>query len=143
MKELFEIGICFRGFVLVSETFRELPVQPDSKVDKDLRGAFISAINTFAETAFSNSYLEYLESGNVLFIFKIAEMKSRDSNVVEPIIFYGLVEKKKKSDKIVKTFMEQIQPMIEMFLHDYKGRDFTELTQFSSFKQVIKKFFEN
>ncbi len=143
MKELFEIGVVFRGFVLVSETFKELPVQPDSKVDKDLRGAFISAITTFVESCFQNNNLEYLESGNVLFIFKIAEVKSKDGNTKEPLIFYGLVDKKKKSDKLVKTFMERVQPMIEMFVHDYNNKDFTEVMQFHSFKAGMKKFFEN
>ncbi|MHA1242787.1 MAG: hypothetical protein ACTSQU_18695 [Promethearchaeota archaeon] len=74
MKELYEIGIVFRGFILVSFEFKKIEKKDKVKdVSKDLRGGFISAINTFAKTAFNNLSLEYLESGNILFIFKALE----------------------------------------------------------------------
>ena len=88
MKELYELGIVFRGFVLVNQVLKELPVQKESGINKDLRGAFISAINTFADTAFNKNSIEYLESGNILFIFKIAKIQSEDNRVKEPIILY-------------------------------------------------------
>ena len=70
-------------------------------MSKDLRGGFISAINTFAKTAFNNLSLEYLESGNILFIFKALEIQSANYHVAEPVILYGLIDKKKKdTDKI-------------------------------------------
>ena len=71
MKELYEIGIVFRGFVLVSHVFKNIEKKDNLKnPNKDLRGAFISAINLFAKNAFNNLCLEYLESNNILFIFK-------------------------------------------------------------------------
>lgn len=142
MKELYEIGVVIRGFITTQYTFRELPVQKGGEVEKDLRGAFISAINTFASNCFGNTSLEYLESGNVLFIFKIIDLKACDSGDNESVIFYGLAEKKKKSDKIVKKFMEKIQPMTELFMQRYTGKDFTEIDQFRSFNKEIKKFFD-
>ena len=75
LKELIEVGLIFRGFTIVSHTFKELPTQMDIGDKKDLRSAFISAISTFAESAFSNNNLEYLESGNILFIFKFSSIK--------------------------------------------------------------------
>ncbi|MFX1379498.1 MAG: hypothetical protein ACFFA4_10435 [Promethearchaeota archaeon] len=142
MKELYEIGFVFRGFVLVNHVMKKLPVQKESGINKDLRGAFISAINTFVDTAFNKNSIEYLESGNILFIFKIAEIQSRDNRLKEPIILYGLVDKsKKKSDKLVKKFFERVDPILQLFIQKYERTDFTELNQFEPFQDTIQEFF--
>ena len=143
MKELYEIGIVFRGFVLVHHHLKFMDKRNSiSGPERDLRGAFVSAISSFVETAFSNTSLEYLESGSVLFIFKMSEVKSSDSNSIEPIILYGLVEKpKKKPEKLVKRFFEVATPILELFIQKYDGRDFCELTQFDDFKDDIQGFF--
>lgn len=142
MKELYELGFVFRGFVLVSHILKELPVQKESGINKDLRGAFISAINTFVNTAFKKNSIEYLESGNILFIFKIAEIQSRDNRVKEPIILYGLVDKsKKKSDKLVRKFFEKVDPVLQLFIQKYQKADFTELNQFEPFQETMEEFF--
>jgi hypothetical protein len=132
----------FRGFVLVKHILKELPVQKETGINKDLRGAFISAINTFADTAFNKNSIEYLESGNILFIFKIAQIQSEDNRVKEPIILYGLVDKsKKKSDKLVRKFMEKVDPVLQLFIQKYNQADFTELNQFEPFQEVMQEFF--
>jgi len=142
LKELYELGFVFRGFVLVNHTFKKLPVQRETGINKDLRGAFISAINTFVETAFNKSSLEYLESGNILFIFKISEVQSMDNRIKEPIILYGLVDKsKKKSDKLVRKFFDRVDPMLQLFVQKYNQADFTELNQFEPFKDIMEDFF--
>ena len=143
MKELYEIGIVFRGFVIVHHHLKLMDKGNQiSGPEKDLRGAFVSAISSFVETAFSNTSLEYLESGTILFIFKMSKVHSADSNTIEPIILYGLVEKpKKKPDKVVKKFFEVATPILELFVQKYGGRDFCELTQFESFKDEIQGFF--
>ena len=142
MKELYEIGFVFRGFILVSQIFKNLPVQKDHGLNKDLRGAFISAINTFVHTAFNKSSLEYLESGNILFIFKIAEIQSEDNRDKEPIILYGLVDKsKKKSDKLVRKFFERVTPILQLFIQRFDNADFTELNQFEPFQDIMRDFF--
>ena len=142
MKELYELGFVFRGFVLVNHIFKELPVQKETGINKDLRGAFISAINTFVETAFNKSSLEYLESGNILFIFKLSEVQSEDNRIKEPVILYGLVDKaKKKSDKLVRKFFERVDPMLQLFIQKYNQADFTELNQFEPFKDIMEDFF--
>ena len=142
MKELYEIGFVFRGFVLVNHIFKKLPVQKEHGINKDLRGAFISAINTFADSAFNKSSLEYLESGNILFIFKISEIQSEDNRDKEPIILYGLVDKsKKKSDKLVRKFFEKVEPVLQSFIQKFDQANFTELNQFEPFKDVMQEFF--
>ncbi|UCD01661.1 MAG: hypothetical protein JSV23_01150 [Promethearchaeota archaeon] len=142
LKELYEIGFVFRGFVLVNHVFKELPVQKEQGINKDLRGAFISAINIFVDTAFNKSSLEYLESGNILFIFKISEIQSEDNHDKEPIILYGLVDKsKKKSDKLVRKFFEKASPVLELFVQRFGQANFTELNQFESFEDEMEDFF--
>ncbi|MFX1364812.1 MAG: hypothetical protein ACFFCE_15545 [Promethearchaeota archaeon] len=142
MKELYELGFVFRGFVLVNHIFKAVPVQKGSRVNKDLRGAFISAINTFVDQAFNKSSLEYLESGNILFIFKVSEIQSEDNFMKEPIILYGLVDKaKKKSDKLVRKFFERVDPVLQLFIQKYNLKDFTELNQFEDFKDIMEGFF--
>lgn len=142
MREIYDIGIVFRGFILVNNIFKELPIQKDLDNRKDLRGAFISAISSFAESAFTNNNLEYLESGNFLFIFKMSEVKSIDNNKKEPIILYGLVEKKKKNpDKDVKKFLSKAQLILESFIQKYEDKDFTEINQFKPFKEDLKNYY--
>lgn len=126
----------------MNHVLKELQLQKESGINKDLRGAFISAINTFVDTAFNKNSIEYLESGNILFIFKIAEIQSVDNRVKEPIILYGLVDKsKKKSDKLVRKFFERVEPVLQLFIQKYNGADFTELNQFESFQEVVEEFF--
>jgi len=142
LKELYELGFVFRGFVLVNHIFKNLSVQKEHGVTQDLRGAFISAINAFADTAFNKSSLEYLESGNIIFIFKLAEIQSIDNNMKESLILYGLVDKsKKKSDKLLRKFFEKVDPILQLFLQKFSKANFSELNQFESFEQVMKDFF--
>ncbi len=142
MKELYEIGIVFRGFVLVSHVFKNLEKKDNQKnPSKDLRGAFISAINLFAKNAFNNLSLEYLESNNILFIFKVFEIQASDSNQKESIILYSLIDKKKKdTDKFVKKFLERIEPISLLFVSRYSNKDLSELNQFAPFQNEIKEF---
>ena len=145
MKELYEIGIVFRGFILVSYEFKKIPKKDNLKnVSKDLRGGFISAINLFAKNAFNNLSLEYLESGNILFIFKVLEMQAANCNVKEPVILYGLIDKKKKdTDKFVKKFLEKMNPILNLFITRYSNKDLTEYSQFGPFQKEIKDFILN
>ncbi|NHJ23775.1 MAG: hypothetical protein EAX89_04325 [Candidatus Lokiarchaeota archaeon] len=142
MKELYEIGIVFRGFLLVNYIFKPIKKKEGSReVNKDLRGAFITAINSFAKNAFNNLSLEYLESNNILFIFKVIEIQACDSKIPEPLILYGLTDKSKKdTDKFVKKFIEKIEPILQLFKSRYTNKDFSELNQFEEFSDEIKDF---
>ncbi|MFX0046904.1 MAG: hypothetical protein ACFE8G_01930 [Candidatus Hermodarchaeota archaeon] len=142
MKELYEIGIVFRGFILVSYEFKKLEKEENlDKAKKDLRGSFISAINLFARNAFNNLSLEYLEASNILFVFRAYEIQVADCDYKEPIILYGLVDKKKKdTDKFVKKFLQKIDPILNLFISRYANKDFSEITQFESFQKDIREF---
>ena len=145
MKDLYEIGIVFRGFVLVNCEFKKIEKKDKlSNVNMDLRGSFISAINIFAKSAFNNLSLEYLESGNILFIFKALEIQAKNCDEKEPVILYGLIDKKKKdTNKFVKKFLEKIDPILSLFVTRYNNKELTELNQFVTFKNEIKDFILN
>ena len=107
-----------------------------------MRGAFISAINSFATNAFNNISLEYLESDKILFVFKLAHVKALDCDCEEPVILYGLINKPKKdTDKLVKKFFEKVQPILNSFVSRFTNKDFTELDQFEPFAEEIQSFF--
>jgi hypothetical protein len=122
---IYEIGVVLRGAILVNRRFKENPGKKNIALHKDLRGSFFSAINLFVSKTYTDDALEYLESGNFLFIFKISEIKTKDNPSKEPLIFYGLIEKKKKHDKQVKYFLKKVEPLLELFLKRYTNLDFT------------------
>ena len=127
---------------MVNYIFKPIQKEKDpKKVNKDLRGAFITAINSFAENAFNNLSLEYLESNNILFIFKSIEIEALNSRFKEPLILYGLADKgRKDTDKFVRKFIEKIEPILQLFKTRYNNKDFTELSQFQPFKEEIREF---
>ncbi|MFX1393173.1 MAG: hypothetical protein ACFFAH_06305 [Promethearchaeota archaeon] len=138
---LIEIGFIFRGFTIVSHTFKELQTHKKEDNMKDLKSAFISAISSFAETAFNNNNLEYLESGNILFIFKMSKVKSRGAASYEPLILYGLTQKKKNPDKLVQKFLKKTEPILENFIQKYNNKDFTDINLFKPFNDDVKEYF--
>lgn len=144
MNELYELGIIFRGFILVNHIFKDLNEQKLAKEkDENFRGAFISAIDSFAKNLFNNLSLEYLEADNILFIFKRSEIKTSDGNREEPIILYCLTDKTKKDiDKFVKKVLEKVEIILQLFISRYGNKDFSELSQFEPFKKEIKNFFD-
>ncbi|MBY9006485.1 MAG: hypothetical protein KGD63_06980 [Candidatus Lokiarchaeota archaeon] len=141
MVNLFEIGIVFRGFVIVNHKFTSIPDMNPSSSAEDLRGAFIDAINSFAKSTFNNCSLEYLEMQNLLFIFKIGEILAGDSNMKEPFIMYGLSKRKRNSDKFVKKFYEKLEFIMQYFKQKYTGEDFTEIQKFQDFKKDLEDYF--
>ena len=137
MKDIYEIGIVFRGTILVNHHFNDLPGLKKEKLEphKDLRGSFISAISSFVSKSFKNNALEYLESGKFLFTFRIGEIKAKDSDFKEPIIIYGLIGKSKKNpDKLVKLFIKKIDPILTLFINRYENSSFLEISQFEQFE---------
>ncbi|TXT59906.1 MAG: hypothetical protein BAJALOKI1v1_1350005 [Promethearchaeota archaeon] len=142
MRDLYEVGLVFRGFVLSKHKFKKIPVPNHKDSDSDLRGAFISAINTFAHQAFMTTSIEYLEMDHFLFIFKIESIKGKFSAQKEPIILYGLTEEQRNPDRYVRKFFEIAEPILHNFIQKYSGSDFTELNRFKSYEEQIEKFFD-
>jgi hypothetical protein len=75
---------------------------------------------------FKNNPLEYFESGNFLFAFKVSEIKAKDSpsRTKEAIIIYGIREKKRSPGKIAKEFLKKAESLLNLFIERYRNIDF-------------------
>jgi hypothetical protein len=72
----------------------------------------------------------------------MSEVKPSDNVKKEPIIMYGLTEKKKKNpDKFVQKFLNKLNPILESFIYKYSNKDFCELSQFLPFEDELKRYF--
>ena len=71
-------------------------------------------------------------------------MQAANYNVKEPVILYGLVDRKKKdTDKFVKKFLEKMDPILNLFVTRFSNKDLTEYSQFKPFQKEIKDFILN
>lgn len=141
LKEIYEAGVILRGFTLVNYIIRNVSVKTKKEVHKDLRSSFISAITQFVEKAFQGSTLEYLESGDILFIFITETIQAGDFNTVENILAYAICDKKKNIDKQVEKVREKLKLMLIHFKQKYNNENFTIIEKFQDFKPEIEKFF--
>ncbi len=141
LKEIYEAGVILRGFTLVNYIIRNVSVKTKKEVHKDLRSSFISAITQFVEKAFQGSTLEYLESGDILFIFITETIQAGDFNTVENILAYAICDKKKNIDKQVEKVREKLKLMLIHFKQKYNNENFTIIDKFQDFKPEIEKFF--
>ncbi len=141
LKEMYEAGVILRGFTLVNYIIRNVSVKTKKEVHKDLRSSFISAISQFVEKAFQGSTLEYLESGDILFIFITETIQAGDFNTVENILAYAICDKKKNIDKQVEKVREKLKLMLIHFKQKYNNENFTIIDKFQDFKPEIEKFF--
>ncbi len=141
LKEIYEAGVILRGFTLVNCIIRNVSVKTKKEVHKDLRSSFISAITHFVEKAFQGSTLEYLESGDILFIFITETIQAGDFNAVENILAYAICDKKKNIDKQVEKVREKLKLMLIHFKQKYNNENFTIIDKFQDFKPEIEKFF--
>lgn len=141
LKEIYEAGVILRGFTLVNYIIRNVSVKTKKEVHKDLRSSFISAITQFVEKAFQGSTLEYLESGDILFIFITETIQAGDFNTVENILAYAICDKKKNIDKQVEKVREKLKLMLVHFKQKYNNENFTIIDKFQDFKPEIEKFF--
>ena len=77
-----------------------------------------------------------------MFVFKFSNIKSKDANSAEPVIMYGLIDKKKKNpDKYVRNFLQRTTPILENFIQKYQNEDFTDITLFQPFKDTVREYF--
>jgi len=141
LKEIYEAGVILRGFTLINYIIRNVSVKTKKEVHKDLRSSFISAITQFVEKAFQGSTLEYLESGDILFIFITETIQAGDFNTVENILAYAICDKKKNIDKQVEKVREKLKLMLIHFKQKYNNENFTIVDKFQDFKPEIEKFF--
>jgi len=136
---IYEAGLLFRGFTLISSIYHE---SSGENIDLDLRSGLLSAIITFAENAFSSSLMEYLEGTRFVIAFTHDKIVSEDSDEPELFLGYAILGKRKKIEKYIhKVIMPLLSQCIIKFKSEYEGKNMSEVSQFFNFKDYIDSIF--
>ncbi|MFX1325850.1 MAG: hypothetical protein ACFE8N_12930 [Promethearchaeota archaeon] len=135
-----EAGLIFRGFNLVKKSYHKTT---KGKIDADLRSGLLSAILSFAQTAFTQDSVEYFEFGKKFLItFTEEEIMSDDGIEPEMLISYSILDKEKKFEKYTQKI---IQPLLKDIIKEFKtlnnGKNLSEVSQFKDFKDRLDVFF--
>ena len=134
-----EAGLLFRGFTLVKKSYHKSTL---GKIDTDLRSGLLTAILSFAETAFSKDFIEYFEGKKYVIAFRKNEISAEDSMEPELLISYAIMDKEKRIEKYIHKV---VQPILKMIADEFKtknnGRNLSEVTQFKYFKETLDKMF--
>ncbi len=136
-----EAGLLFRGFNLVKKSYHKSTL---GKIDSDLRSGLLTALLTFADTAFKSESIEYLEGGKFVTAFINDKIRAEDSREPEILISYVILDKEKKIDKYIKKI---IQPMLVKLACEFKKKNelknLSEVSQFTEFKKDIDSIFSS
>lgn len=134
-----EAGLLFRGFNLVKKSYHKITL---GKIDSDLRSGLLTALLTFADTAFKSDSIEYFEGGKFVTAFINDKIRAEDSLEPEILISYVILDKEKKIDKYIKKI---IQPMLVKLASEFKNKNemknLSEVSQFTDFKKDIDSIF--
>ncbi|MFX0057069.1 MAG: hypothetical protein ACFE85_01210 [Candidatus Hodarchaeota archaeon] len=134
-----EAGLLFRGFTLVKKSYHKTTL---GKIDSDLRSGLLTALINFAETAFSDNFIEYFEGKKYTIVFLKDEILAEDSVEPELLITYAILDKEKKIDKYISKIL---QPLLKKVASEFKysntGKNLSEITQFKVFKKNLDSIF--
>ena len=134
-----EAGLLFRGFTLINGQYHK---SGESEIDKDLRAGLLTAMLNFAETAFKTDLIEYFEGSKYIVAFTGGEIQADDSYGPEPLIAYGIIDKRKKIDKYIhKIAVPLLKLVIKEFIEEHAGKNLSEISQFRGFKKNLDKIF--
>ena len=134
-----EAGLLFRGFNLVKKSYHKSTL---GKIDSDLRSGLLTALLTFAETAFESDSIEYFEGGKLVIAFINDKIRAEDSIDPELLISYVIMDKEKKIDKhITKVVKPMLIKLASEFKHKNELKNLSEVSQFTAFKKDIDEIF--
>ena len=134
-----EAGIVFRGFTLANASYHKVA---DEEIDQDLRSSLLSALLSFAESAFSTKLVEYFEMGKFIIAFIEDEIIPSDSPEPEILVSYAICDKQKKFDSYVrKIVFPSLKTVTQEFKARYDKKNLSEISQFIDFKTNLDKIF--
>ncbi|MHA1985806.1 MAG: hypothetical protein ACW98D_04110 [Promethearchaeota archaeon] len=134
-----EAGLIFRGFNLVKRSYHK---STKGKVDDDLRSGLLTAIKSFAESAFTKGSVEYFEGKKFLIAFTDTEVMSDDGREPEILISYAIIDKEKRMEKYMnKIVLPLLKNVLEEFIAINKGKNLSEVSQFRGFKENLDNIF--
>ncbi|GAB4319964.1 MAG: hypothetical protein Kow0069_23680 [Promethearchaeota archaeon] len=130
---ILEVGIQFRGFVLVSEVFYAV----DGAVDVDLRGSLMSAIVSFAEQTFSGD-LQAFTFKKYALVFGARRVVAKGCRGEEPMVCYAVLDKELKARARQKV-RERLERLLDAFLKSYAPAENTyhRISEFRGFRPTF------
>ena len=135
---IYEVGILIRGTPIVSRKFYE---NHEEDLEFILRSGLFTALLHCIEEAIAP--IEYIEGNKYLFIFHRGKIESSDLIDEEPIIAYTILDKQDK--KVEKMINKILKPLLELVLNQFikenTGKEFSEITQFEYYKKIIDDIF--
>jgi len=134
-----EAGIVFRGFTLANASYHKVAGE---EIDQDLRSSLLSALLSFAESAFSTKLVEYFEMGKFIIAFIEDEIIPSDSPEPEILVSYAICDKQKKFDSYVrKIVFPSLKTVTQEFKARYDKKNLSEISQFKDFKTNLDNIF--
>ncbi len=134
-----EAGLIFRGFNLVKRSYHK---STKGKIDSDLRSGLLTAIKSFAETAFTTGSVEYFEGKKFTIAFTDAEIMSDDGIELETLLSYVILDKEKRMEKYMKkVILPLLKEVVDEFLRLNSGKNLSEVSQFRGFKEILDKIY--
>ena len=134
-----EAGLMFRGFTLVKRTFHKTDI---GKIDTDLRSGLLDAILSFAESAFMESSIEYVQGEKFILIFTKDKIMSNDGIEPEVLTSYAILDKEKKVERYIHKI---IQPLLRNAIDEFTSlnneKNLSEVSQFRDFKTKLDDIF--
>ena len=134
-----EAGIVFRGFTLANASYHKVA---DEEIDQDLRSSLLSALLSFAQSAFSSKVVEYFEMGKFIIAFIEDEIIPSDSPEPEVLISYAICDKQKRIDTYIHKIVQiSLKTVMQEFKTRYDKKNLSEISQFKDFKTNLDTIF--
>jgi hypothetical protein len=112
------------------------------KIDTDLRSGLLTALLSFAETAFSTGAVEYFEGNKFTLVFINEKILAEDSVEPELLVSYAIIDKQKKIEKYI---YRSVHPLLNKVAKEFKaqneGKNLSEISQFKIFKKNLDEIF--
>jgi len=131
---IYEAGIIIGGFPIISVNY----INPHEE-ENDLihKCAFLSCILNFADIFISP--IEYLESNKYCLAFWKNVIETIDSEEMDIYVYFILNKYKEFYKDLKKKIIPVLEILLNEFIARYNGSNFSNSSQFSSFRVIIDK----
>jgi len=129
-----ESGIIVSGVPIIYSTFHP---KSDKGINIVIKSGLLSGFMMFAEKAFKNQSIEFIESGKYIIVFRKGKIQGTNC-YLEPIIAYAIMDKKNKSDaNRIKRISSLLSKILKKFVIENNGKNFSNINCFEYFAEFI------
>ena len=129
-----EAGVMYQGIPIVFARYHKAS---KDNINLISTSGLMNGLFVFAECLIEP--IEYFESNNYSIVFKKGRILNFEDKEVE-IITFMILDKDYRLEHYLKiTIFPLLEKILKKFIAKYKGYNFTEPTQFKSFRMTIDK----